>query len=147
VPKGVGVQVPPRLHTKITFVIVHWRKYMKIFSILFLLCVFAITSVAQVPGQKPAVVKKNTVKVEQPVPVKQVQPIYPEEAKKNKIEGTVYVTLTINKEGWVSVGEVKNLGNKYLDKAAVDAAMQWEFKPLSKDTEVTLPFKFKLSDK
>ena len=116
--------------------------------ILFLsILAFALTSVAQVPGQKPAVEKKNVVKVEEPVVVKKVTPVYPKEALKAKIEGTVYVTITINKEGWVSVGEVKKPRNKYLDKAAVDAAMQWEFKPLSKDTETTLPFKFKLSDK
>ena len=86
---------------------------------------------------------------EKPVAVKQVAPFYPTKAKDQKIEGTVWVIATITTEkniGYVSSVVVKESDNELLNEAAMDAMVQWTFKPLKKEYKITVPFKFKLSD-
>lgn len=61
-------------------------------------------------------------------PVKTVNPVYPEEAKANHIEGNVVLSVTLNKSGRVSNVEVLS-GPKELAQAAIDAVRQWEFEP------------------
>ena len=60
--------------------------------------------------------------------VKQVQPKYPVEAKKEKIQGTVVLNVEIGKDG-----TVENLtaasGPKVLRQSALDAVRQWTYEP------------------
>ncbi|HEV3139188.1 MAG TPA: energy transducer TonB [Vicinamibacterales bacterium] len=70
-----------------------------------------------------------------PVVTKQVQPEYTREALDAHIEGTVGVTIVVQNDGKVGEAAVsRSLDPTYgLDKQAVVAAKQWEFKPGTKD--------------
>ncbi len=88
---------------------------------------------------------------EQPEPVNRGNPAYPEKALKERLEGTVWVKVLVTKEGAVKKVVVMNTKKGYdeLEKAAVDAAMTWTFKPAMKnnqplETWVAIPFRFKL---
>ncbi len=79
--------------------------------------------------------------------VKKVAPIYPAEAKKEKISGKVMLDVTINEEGKVAAVKVKESSHPALEKAAVDAVKQWEYapmrindKPVAVITTITLNF-------
>jgi len=64
---------------------------------------------------------------DQPMKVtRQVAPVYPDEAKRAQVEGNVVLDVTVEENGEVSVAKVVN-GHQLLQKAAVDAAMQWRF--------------------
>jgi len=63
-----------------------------------------------------------------PQRVKNVEPVYPEEARLARIEGDVLVEATINLTGKVTDVEVLQ-SIPALDKAALDAVRQWEFTP------------------
>jgi periplasmic protein TonB len=73
------------------------------------------------------------------------KPPYPEEAKKNEIEGTVVLKVTINDEGVVTdVKVLRGLGFG-LDDAAAAAMRKHRFKPAIKDGEkvgTTITFNF-----
>jgi TonB family protein len=91
---------------------------------------------------------------EQPVVMKQVQPKYPEAAQKAKLEGTVRLKLLVNKLGTVDTVIVKQPTPTMaeLEKAAVEAARQWVFKPATKDGKpmavwVTFPTTFVIKAK
>lgn len=86
---------------------------------------------------------------EQPAPVKQVNPVYPEEARAQKLEGTVFVKAIVNRDGTVRRAEIAKSDNSLFDQASLDAIRQWEFKPAMKNGEavaawVTVPVRFKL---
>ena len=70
-----------------------------------------------------------------PQVVKQVKADYTDEAKQNRIEGKVGLEVIVNADG--AVGDVKvveSLDTVYgLDKNAVAAMKQWQFKPGMKD--------------
>jgi TonB family protein len=70
-----------------------------------------------------------------PQVVKQVQPAYTEEARRNRIEGTVVLDSVVLADG--TIGDVKvarSLDTIYgLDANAVKAMKQWQFKPGVKD--------------
>lgn len=89
---------------------------------------------------------------EQPSPISPfVSPKYPDEARKQGIEGTVYVKLLVNDKGVVERAVVEQSDAEILNQASIDAAMKWKFKPgRSKGTPVStwimLPFKFKLAE-
>lgn len=77
-----------------------------------------------------------------------VTPDYPRHASK---QGTVVISAIIGTDGKVESAEVvDSADDDRLDKAALDAAMLWEFsKPVKDDrsvrTEVLIPFNFKVS--
>ena len=67
-----------------------------------------------------------------PVPIKQITPVYPEFAKRSGIEGKVHLKVEVFEDG--SVGAIKVLkslmsGPGGLDEAAIKAVRQWEFEP------------------
>jgi TonB family protein len=67
--------------------------------------------------------------------INHVEPVYPEEAKKNKTEGHVVVRILISMVG--SVEEVEIIASKpdgYFDESVVDALAGWTFSP-AKDEE------------
>ncbi len=85
----------------------------------------------------------------QPVPKKEVVPVYPEIARKAGITGTVQVEVLVNKQGLVeAIGRV--IGNEVFHAAARKAAAQWTFDPAIQNDKpvkvwVMLPFRFQLN--
>jgi TonB family protein len=79
--------------------------------------------------------------------VSRVDPLYPESAKRERIEGPVILKVLVGKDGGVQQVQVLN-GNPVLASAASDALIRWQFKPLIKQgkavefkTEVTVNFR------
>jgi len=78
------------------------------------------------------------------------KPIYPKEARQNRIAGTVSVKITINENGKVIKAEAQT-GDVSLRKAAEEAALQSKFTPTTLNgtpIQVTarISFNFTLSD-
>jgi TonB family protein len=72
---------------------------------------------------------KGQTDIEPPKLITRVVPVYPPEAKKAGIEGTVILGATIDGEGKVT--DVKVLESvPGLDQAAVDAVKQWVYTPV-----------------
>ena len=57
-----------------------------------------------------------------------VAPSYPEEAKKNRVQGTVSLAAIINTEGRIADLSVIS-GDPLLKQAAADAVSKWVYKP------------------
>jgi TonB family protein len=66
--------------------------------------------------------------VKPPTKIKDVRPIYPQDALAAKMQGVVILEVTIDPQGLVSNARVLR-GVQLLDQAAVDAVSQWEFEP------------------
>jgi TonB family protein len=86
-----------------------------------------------------------------PEAVKQVQAVYPETARKDKLEGTVWVKTLVDVAGKVAQVTVQKSDGKIFEEAAIAAVKQWEFKPALLNGKpvsvwVSIPFRFKLSD-
>lgn len=84
-----------------------------------------------------------------PEVVKQTMPVYPESAKKDSLQGKVFVEATVDASGKVSAAKVTRGVRKDLDDAALACIRQWEFKPALKDKKpvsctIMVPFQFKL---
>jgi TonB family protein len=62
--------------------------------------------------------------------IKRVSPVYPEEAKKAKTQGTVVMDITINEQGKVSSVKIIESANSSLAEAAINAIKQWEYEPV-----------------
>ncbi|HVW76589.1 MAG TPA: M56 family metallopeptidase [Alloacidobacterium sp.] len=60
--------------------------------------------------------------------IHKVMPVYPDLAKKGKIEGTVVLAAHINKDGEPESLQVKS-GPPLLEQSALDAVRQWRWKP------------------
>ena len=78
---------------------------------------------------------------------KKVSPVYPPNALRLRIEGTVELMATISKNGDITLVKVVS-GDSQLSKAAVDAVKQWKYKPyllngepVEIQTQVTIRFK------
>jgi protein TonB len=101
-----------------------------------LVCGFALTAFAQ-------------SKLEPPVPVRTVQPEYPESLRKAGAMGVVVVKCTIDEQGNVVEPTVEKSTNPDFDKSAVDAVKKWKFKPAKLDgspvaKKVSIPIKFQV---
>jgi len=71
-------------------------------------------------------------KVVDPVPVKKTNAVYPEDAKKQRVQGKVVARLTIGTDGLVKDARiVKSI--RLLDQATLDCVKQWTFKPATLD--------------
>ena len=69
----------------------------------------------------------------EPRVLKQVSPAYPEEAKKNRLQGTVVLEVRTSEEGKVRAIRVLQSAAPLLDQAALEAVKQWEYEPVLKD--------------
>ena len=76
-----------------------------------------------VDGQAPVRVGGN---IKAPTKIKDVRPVYPEEALAAKVQGVVIIEAMIDTAGRVSDARVLR-SIPLLDQAAVDAVRQWEF--------------------
>jgi len=84
-----------------------------------------------------------------PRPVRKVKPVYPKKCKEDKIEGSVILELTTDKEGNVAKVRVIKSAHPDLDNAAKKALKEWKYeqvtkkgKPVSAMFAVSVDFKF-----
>ena len=83
-------------------------------------------------------------------PTARIDPRFPRDMLKKKRGGRVLVTVTVDERGIVTEARVKeSSGHASLDKAALDAAKRWKFKPGIKDGRkavmtAVIPFNFKV---
>jgi protein TonB len=88
--------------------------------------------------------------VSQGLLIKRVQPIYPQYALAMRIQGTVEMQATINKEG--NITNLKQVsGDPVLSRAALEAVKQWRYKPYYLDgqpveIQTLITIKFKLPE-
>jgi protein TonB len=62
------------------------------------------------------------------IPETKKQPVYPEQAKKDRVEGKVVLAAVIGKDGTVENLRVVS-GPSPLQPSALDAVRQWRYKP------------------
>ncbi|PYP92162.1 MAG: hypothetical protein DMG65_05010 [Candidatus Angelobacter sp. Gp1-AA117] len=84
----------------------------------------ALASGQQAPAQR---IRVSQGVLEGSILVK-VDPQYPQEAKDNRVQGDVVLRILIDKQGNVIKAKPMS-GPPSLTGAAVDAMMQWKFKP------------------
>lgn len=82
--------------------------------------------------------------------VRKVAPLYPPLARQARIQGTVVLSIVINKDGEVRDTRLVS-GHPMLAPAAIEAVKQWRYKPyVSEDqpveVETVVRVKFKLAD-
>lgn len=85
-----------------------------------------------------------------PVPIKIVQPEYPEMARRAGLEGTVQVKCWVDKEGKVKKVVLLKAEPEIFAQPAIDAAYKWVFTPAIMNNGpvsvwTSVPFRFKLS--
>ncbi len=101
-------------------------------------------------GVVPGVLKTGE-KVTPPKLIKQVQPVYPDEAKKAGVEGVVIMEATTDAYGRIASVKVLR-GIPALDQAAMDALQQWVYEPMiingkPQPVVFTVTMRFQLDDK
>ena len=84
-----------------------------------------------------------------PVPVKQIAPDYPEIARRAGVEGTVWVSVCVDKEGKVKRARISKSDAEIFNQPSIEAAMKWVFTPAIMnnspvEVRVSVPFKFTL---
>jgi TonB family protein len=90
---------------------------------------------------KPSPAKRLSEGMTAPKVISRVDPLYNEEAKKNRIAGVVIIEATINESGLVTDARILKPLPYGLDQAAVDAIRQWRFEPATQDGQ-PVPVKF-----
>lgn len=90
------------------------------------------TSKSTSDQQKPPVRVGGTVK--EPKKIKNVAPVYPEEAKSAGVQGVVILEVLIGKDGAVTNTKVLR-SVALLDMAAIEAVEQWKYEPTTIDGE------------
>jgi TonB family protein len=99
--------------------------------------------------EKGAVVSKDDVKP--PKLLKKVNPVYPEDARKRGVQGTVILEAKIDESGRV-IDTMVLRSVPELDQAAVDAVKQWVYEPMVINGQpmkavFTLTVRFQLGEK
>jgi protein TonB len=70
-----------------------------------------------------------------PVVVREVKPQYTPEAMRERVQGAVHLVAVVRPTGRVTDIAVKESLHSDLDKAAMEALAQWEFKPGTREGE------------
>lgn len=70
-----------------------------------------------------------------PKPVRQVDPIYPEEAREAGLEGEVWIEAVVQQDGSVTGARILRGLNEAMDRAALAALEQWRFEPGTENGE------------
>ncbi len=81
------------------------------------------------PAPKPILEGAPEAFVPNKKPISRTKPVYPEEARKEKVQGFVQMLVTIDRQGLVIDAESLT-GPKLLRQAALDAVRQWRFEPV-----------------
>lgn len=77
--------------------------------------------------------------------VSKVNPEYPPELRKDRVEGTVTLRIAVDREGTVTNATARPEDRAEFAKAALAAVRQWRFEPGDKPVEMTFTIRFKLS--
>lgn len=67
--------------------------------------------------------------VKPPVLINRVEPVYPELARRSRVEGVVILNVRTDENGLVDQIKVTNSKDPLLNRAAVDAVRQWRYQP------------------
>lgn len=59
-------------------------------------------------------------------------PRYPDEARKEKMQGVVQVSFTVTEAGVVQDIQIEESGGEFFDQAVIDTLQNWELKPATK---------------
>lgn len=86
---------------------------------------------------------------QKPQLIKRVDPVYPEEARKKRIEGVVILKAHIDEKGRVEKTRVLKSESSLLNQAAKEAVEKWVYEPVEKDgkpvsTVLTVTVTFRL---
>jgi len=73
----------------------------------------------------------------QRVPLQTVVPVYPEKARRARVEGEVEVCFNVNREGKTSRVAVRRSTNRVFEKASRDAVRRSTYLPLPADKELS----------
>jgi periplasmic protein TonB len=120
------------------------RQMIATVRLVMLLCALWLVSplVAQVHPERV----RMTESASQKLILKKVRPLYPEEARKKGIQGSVALSVRIGKSGDVINMKLVS-GDPALAPAAIEAVKRWKYKPflidgnaLEVDTQVTVNF-------
>lgn len=78
--------------------------------------------------------EKGAVKAEgdikPPKLIKEVKPVYPEEARKQGISGVVLLSVRSNEQGNIVAVKIVKSPHELLSKASVEAVKQWKYEPM-----------------
>jgi protein TonB len=104
-----------------------WNRIARVVAALLVSAAIAVPAIyASVEQQKAPIRVGGDIK--EPKKIKDVKPEYPEAAKAAGIQGIVIIEAIIGTDG--SVNEAKVLRPvPELDRAAIDAVMQWKYTP------------------
>ena len=89
----------------------------------------------------------------EPVPIHKVRPVYPADAARNSETGKVVVRIEVDTDGTpADVSIARSSRSRSLDRAALEAARQWRFRPAQADgrpfqASVEVPFEFTLDER
>lgn len=88
--------------------------------------------------------------VKEPQVVKQIQPVYPEEARKARLMGAVVIEAVVDTSGHVVDPKVVKSPGDVLSRAALEAVRQWTYRPATKNgkpvkARFTLTLMFRLA--
>lgn len=83
---------------------------------------------------KPATELDDTVhwltsEISRPLLVKRVSPRYPQSARLRRAEGSVVISVVIDKNGLITQSKVIRSVSEQLDRAALDAVGEWQYEP------------------
>lgn len=74
-----------------------------------------------------------------PVPISRPAPRYPQEALRRNAGGTVRIRVTVATDGGVDRLELaEGSGDRYLDRAAMEAVRRWRFQPAVRDGQAVV---------
>jgi TonB family protein len=84
------------------------------------------------PPPPPKPVKRDPIRVggnvQESKLIRKVEPVYPELAKRARVQGSVILVVTVDEEG--NVADIKvTKGHPLLDEAAKSAVSQWKYSP------------------
>jgi TonB family protein len=118
-----------------------WRKHFS-YYLLILVPAFSLFSIADgtlFSGDKitsgdtapptPPSVQLKIGGERQPRLIKKITPLYPDLAKRARVEGSVILAVNIDEDGNVSDIKVQS-GHPLLNDAAIDAVKQWKYTPI-----------------
>ena len=100
------------------------KKYVSVWFLLFAFLLARSVANAQLKPQRVRVSAKVTERLVQ----KRVAPDYPQEAKDKHLEGSVVLTVMVDKRGNVTDAKLFS-GEPIFAPAAIDAVKKWKYKP------------------
>jgi TonB family protein len=111
----------------------------------------AVLTVTVAAFQDEPVYRAESPVLSRPTVIREVMPTYPAQAKQDKIEGTVTLDVLIDADGQPEQVKVIHSIEESLDRASVDAAGQWRFRPATRDGKpvrvwATIEFEFSLRE-